>query len=371
MRNVIIFIVSLLIVNSLYGQKYLYSNDELQFSDALGETTFGAKNIIHWPVNSITWYMNQAGAGDGLTPAQSEMELKKGFQEWEDIDDCDIDFTYGGRVSNTYGVDQKNVVYWSVFDDDYDNDLSSNLGSYAVTYFTINSNKEIVEVDIVFTGLDEVQFGPNTIYINWNNDGTDEDIWEFTTHEVGHLLGLAHTTNNSASMFPGRGLFRRDVNSEDEFGASFITAGNIIENTTLPAWNNIYFDWPIKIKAGVTLTYNPYSSASTIHFGNGSYLSIYGDLDVNGTSSNDGLIDFKTKTSSNGIKVYSGGSAYIDHAEIKNARYGVYANVGEVDIDNSNIHDCNYGVYLYNTNSAPSDPAIVNTYIEDNSSYGV
>lgn len=211
MRNIIIFIVSLLIVNSIYAQKYLYSNITLQSSDLYGETTFGGKNIIHWPNNSITWYMNQAGAGDGLTPTESETELKKGFQEWEDITDCDIDFTYGERVSETYGVDQKNVVYWSVFDDDYDNDLSSLLSSYAVTYLTINNDKEIVEVDIVFNGLEEVQFGINTISIDWNNDGTGEDVWEFTTHEVGHMIGLGHSDNSSASMYGPRGLFRRDV----------------------------------------------------------------------------------------------------------------------------------------------------------------
>lgn len=124
----------------------------------------------------------------------------------------------------------------------------------------------------------------------------------------------------------------------------------------------------ITINSGVILTIQ---AGTNITFQNNSSLIVNGTLNVNGTSSNEVVFDFVTKSGGNGIKVYSGGSANIDYAEIKNADYGLYINGNSDDVDveikNSNIHNCSYGVNtFYDVNLY-----VKNCIFEDNTSYGI
>ncbi|MBK7104548.1 MAG: right-handed parallel beta-helix repeat-containing protein [Ignavibacteriae bacterium] len=138
--------------------------------------------------------------------------------------------------------------------------------------------------------------------------------------------------------------------------------------------NNNTFNVPVTIlvdmiiNSGSKLLITP---GITFYFKNGASLIINGTLNAIGTSSNPITFNFQSASSSNGIKVNSSGSVDIQHANIYNARYGVYSNQGVVNINNSNIHNCYYGLYFLNTNTASSNPTITNTYIQNNTNYGI
>jgi hypothetical protein len=126
--------------------------------------------------------------------------------------------------------------------------------------------------------------------------------------------------------------------------------GTFNQDVTLPAgdaWN---------IEEGVTLT-----------FESGNSLLVYGELNVNGTSSEKVTFDFTSPSSNSGIKFYSGSEANIEHAVIQNAVYGVRADNGsDVYVKNSEIKDNTYGIYGYYY----CDLKITGNYIHDNT-YGV
>jgi parallel beta-helix repeat protein len=125
----------------------------------------------------------------------------------------------------------------------------------------------------------------------------------------------------------------------------------------------------ITVPSGITLTIYP---GANINFNNSSSLIVNGTLNASGVSFSKITFDFinKDKTAQNGIKIYSGATANISHAIIKNAWNGIYANAVNPNISNCEIKYCDRGIYLYNTNSVSGSSSIINNKIFSNP-YGI
>ena len=166
------------------------------------------------------------------------------------------------------------------------------------------------------------------------------------------------------SVTSGFKLENITVNNDDiSVDVKIGSAANIIKQDVTLAVGEWHFYDNVTVASGVTLTIQ---EGTELYFSNSAELKVYGNLVVNGTSSNNVVLDFVSKSSSNGIKVYSGGTADIEYAEIKNAGFGLYAIYADIEIFNAIINNCTYGIYL----TSGADAYIKGCTIVDNS-YGI
>ena len=179
-------------------------------------TTPECDEPAHWPLGNrcVVYHINDAT----LPAAEREAyvaAIQQSFGTWTDAECAAIEFVAGGFTNDTYtGYLQErtngNVVLFK----------SKNWGHpqtiIGVTSVTLNeSTGEIVDADIEF----------NDQYFNFTTT-TDValakiDVANSVTHEVGHFLGLDHTSVMDATMFASapEGEFRkRDLHDDDLAG---------------------------------------------------------------------------------------------------------------------------------------------------------
>ena len=119
--------------------------------------------------------------------------IHEGFQAWTEISCSYIAWTEEGRTSNTaWGVDdQENVVSWreSSWDD--------SATALAITSSIFNF-QGFIDTDIKFNGFHHTWAIVGEI-------GSGSDVESVTAHEVGHAIGLDHSSVSSATMWPSTG----------------------------------------------------------------------------------------------------------------------------------------------------------------------
>lgn len=152
---------------------------------------------------------------------------------------------------------------------------------------------------------------------------------------------------------------------EEKYGEGLIDAYAALKYTLEHYGGTVTQD--ISIPTGETWNFD--TPGVVIRFENGAELNVTGTLNVTGNSSNKVVFDFVSPNSStqNGILVRAGGTANIQHAEIKNAYRGIYANSIQYTIDDSYIHNCTYGLYF---EDIPGSTTITDCQITNNS-YGL
>jgi Matrixin/IPT/TIG domain len=140
--------------------------------------------------------------------------VQKAFQTWEDLTTCAVAFRYEGTTDvQTGGNDGVNVISFQSSQSEF-----FGSGTIAVTIST-SSQGRFIDADILFN-----HSNPN---ITFATDGSsdDFDVQAIATHEIGHFVGLDHTSIVSATMNPtgARGsVFPRVLKSDDIIGASTI-----------------------------------------------------------------------------------------------------------------------------------------------------
>jgi len=145
----------------------------------------------------ITYNLNPAGSDD-LSFSQVEKALMASFQVWEDVPTSSVAFTRGPNSSSTTTMgDGILQLYW-LENSESTNDGLNLAGAVALTRrtFTTSGAKigEITDAATVFNGF----------RYKWAVDGRSDaiDVQEVATHEIGHVLGLAHTPIGGATMYP-------------------------------------------------------------------------------------------------------------------------------------------------------------------------
>ncbi|HYF51992.1 MAG TPA: PKD domain-containing protein [Planctomycetota bacterium] len=137
--------------------------------------------------NRIIWRQSTSVAKDN---PNSFSGVQNAFDQWEGVDASRLAFTAGGSTStavNNSG-DTENVVAWTTSPS---NDFSSNTLAICFSSFTVGTTSNFVDGDIIFNDRD----------FNWGPGGQGNVI-SVSLHEIGHFIGLNHTTDQKAVMFP-------------------------------------------------------------------------------------------------------------------------------------------------------------------------
>ncbi|HEV7670144.1 MAG TPA: DUF4082 domain-containing protein [Thermoanaerobaculia bacterium] len=158
--------------------------------------------FAHWPANqgSISWYLNTSGAGSGKATV-----VQNALSTWTGASESDHSLSYGGTTSAGLNVnDSQNTMVWGSV-----SGLCSG-ACHAITIVRYNSSSQVLsEADIVLNDQ-----------MDWRTDGTFDstcadgitnpdgsprlnvalDTQAILTHELGHSIGLGHSTSSTATM---------------------------------------------------------------------------------------------------------------------------------------------------------------------------
>lgn len=159
----------------------------------------GAK--LFWPTSCVSYAVNKLGT-ESLDPNDSRSVIRKCFQAWSDVPCPD-----GGTASMTFEerepVSCKKSEYNKtgpnlnvVLFQDSDWRYRGIDGTLAKTSVTFNEETgEIYDADI------EVNAAFNEVTITDDVRKVQYDLQSILTHEVGHFIGIAHSSDQNAVMF--------------------------------------------------------------------------------------------------------------------------------------------------------------------------
>ncbi|MGE0882239.1 MAG: matrixin family metalloprotease [Blastocatellales bacterium] len=145
----------------------------------------------------ITYSLNPAGSDD-LSFAQLERAIAASFQSWEDIPTSNVAFIRGSNSTSTTTTGDNVLQLFWLENSESTGDGLNLAGAVALTrrtFFTGGARTgEITDAATVFNGF----------RYKWAVDGRSDavDVQEVATHEIGHILGLAHTPIGGATMYP-------------------------------------------------------------------------------------------------------------------------------------------------------------------------
>ncbi|MEK7866158.1 MAG: proprotein convertase P-domain-containing protein [Planctomycetota bacterium] len=157
----------------------------------------------------VSYYTNTQATVPGW-----EASVRAGFQHWDDVPNCVMDFTWQGQTNRIATTsDNMNVVSLSP------DPAALGSGTLAVTTNWYWSNNTFSEFDM--------EWNQNQ---NWSTAGESwkMDVESVAAHEAGHALGLDHTNIYEATLYPSTGageLFRRSLHADDMAGAQALYPG--------------------------------------------------------------------------------------------------------------------------------------------------
>jgi PKD repeat protein len=135
----------------------------------------------------VIWRQSTATAKDNSSCFNG---VTNSFNKWENVASSRLAFTNGGSSSLTTNStsDGQNVIAWTTTPS---NDFSSSTLAITFSSFTVGTTSSFLDGDIIF----------NDKNFNWSSGGSG-NVDSVSLHEIGHFIGLNHTTSSATVMFP-------------------------------------------------------------------------------------------------------------------------------------------------------------------------
>ncbi len=154
-------------------------------------------NIVNPQTHAIRYFI----ASDGYSTTNRVAELnavRASFAQWQAISGTSLKFEDAGLVAPGVDInteDHTNVVFWAKNSTLVNGGLDDLTGALGYSFFSFYDNNVMAESDIVLNGVSFV----------WTTDPNATDKVYFVEavmlHEIGHLVGLAHSPLGSTTMF--------------------------------------------------------------------------------------------------------------------------------------------------------------------------
>ena len=242
---------------------------------AVGTASYSYSTYAKWASAPVTFYVNPATTDVTQTAALTAVQFA--MNVWNTQSGTTFRYQYGGKVSDTAtAYDNRNVVIFR---------NASNGSAIATTYSWWDSSKNLLDSDIIVWDKNFRFYTGTTGCGSVSNGAYLEDI---ATHELGHALGLNHSTNTAATMYPSYSLCSQALRTlaSDDIAAA---------KSLYPAATSA----PVNQPPVVTIT----SPANGATFVQGSTVS----LAATATDPEDGNISSRVQWTDNGAAIGSGG----------------------------------------------------------------
>ena len=143
----------------------------------------GTGHPLHWAEMPVSYYMVTGNAPAGV---DGEAAVHNAFETWNAAS-SNVQYDFGGYLpEGVQQLDSKNIVYWVDSGWKYDPTLA------AITFrYYDTTDGHLLDADTAFNGEK----------YRWTADGTGYDIQNSATHEIGHMSGLGHSEDRTATMF--------------------------------------------------------------------------------------------------------------------------------------------------------------------------
>jgi len=186
---------------------------------ALHTSAAAYTTYARWASGPVTVYVNPAN--HDVSQAAAIAALQAGMDAWNTQSGTSFRWQYGGTVTDTAtAYDNRNVVMFR---------NTSNGSAIATTYSWWSGSNELLDSDIVFWDGPFTFFTGSTGCGGVSNAAYMEDI---AVHELGHALGMNHSTDTDATMYPSYSycsMKNRTLAADDISGAKALypaTAAN-------------------------------------------------------------------------------------------------------------------------------------------------
>jgi len=195
------------------------------FAVGVSATVSAYSTYARWSSASATFYVNPNNMD--VTQSAAIAAVQAGLDVWNTQSASAFRYQYGGTVTDTATAnDNRNVIIFR------NSTNSSNASALATTYSWWNSSGQLVDADIV------VWDGAFTFFTGTSGCVNGAYIEDILAHELGHALGLNHSTVADATMYPSYSYCSQELRTlaaDDIAAAQSLYPGGGTSTNTAPS----------------------------------------------------------------------------------------------------------------------------------------